>query len=259
MNVFKQLFISIYSPKAISTFRFQGIGKSILFVFILSLLSTIPSWFHLTNELKEASKGVNQTLTEDFPSFSIEDGKLITDTNHPVEINRNEFTFILDGTGTYGVEEIEEKNNAIGILEDQFVFVTNGQAQAYEYSLLNISLTKEDLVDLSKQFNQLLPIIMTVLIILMFLFSAFVKFIEVTILALFGKAINNSLQRNLNFSKIWIISAYASTLATFFFFIMDLLQVIVPGGFLLNWFVHIFVLYLTLKEIPQTKNPLKVS
>ncbi|WP_174881655.1 DUF1189 family protein, partial [Metabacillus niabensis] len=40
MNIFKQLFTSIYSPRTISTFRFQGIGKTILFVFILTLVST---------------------------------------------------------------------------------------------------------------------------------------------------------------------------------------------------------------------------
>jgi Protein of unknown function (DUF1189) len=255
MNVIKQLYTSIYSPITISTFRFQGIGKTILFVFILSLFSTMPSGFYLTSGLSQAIKGFDQTLREDFPSFKIEDGKLTTETKQPVEIKQDNFIIILDATGAFGVEEVETKDNAIGILQDRFVFSTNGQAQSYEYSHLNMSISKQDLIDLSEQFKQLLPIVITVLIIFMFLFGAFVKFIEVTILALFGLAIRNSLQRKLNFKQIWIISAYASTLATFFFFIMDWLQVIIPNGFLLNWFVHIIVLFLTIKEVPKSKNP----
>lgn len=259
MNVFKQLYTSIYSPKTISTFRFQGIGKTILYVFILSLLSMIPSSYYLTSELSAAIKGFDQTLRDDLPDFQIIDGELTSESNEPIEIKKDQFIIILDATGAFGAEEIENKQNAIGILKDQFVFAANGQSQSYEYSLLNMSISKQELINLSKEFSQLLPIVITILIILMLLFGAFVKFIEVTILALIGLALKNSLQRKLNFKQLWILSAYASTLAAFFFFIMDWLQVIVPGGFLLNWFVHIIVLYLTIKEIPQSKNPLKIA
>jgi hypothetical protein len=40
---------------------------------------------------------------------------------------------------------------------------------------------------------------------------------------------------------------------------MDFLQVTVPGGFLLNWFVHLVVLYLVIKEVPPSKKPLKTE
>lgn len=259
MNVFKQLYTSIYSPKLISTFRFQGIGKTILFVFILSLLSTIPTAYHFTSILTEGLKGFDETLRDDLPTFAIEDGKLSAETNKPIEIRQENFIVILDDTGTYGVEEIEAKQNAIGILQDRFVFASNGLAQSYEYSLLNMSLSKENLIEVSKQFNQLLPIFISILIFVMYLFGAFVKFIEVTILALFGLAFKNSLQRRLNFKHLWIMSAYATTLATFFFFIMDFLQVTVPGGLMLNWFVHLVVLYLVIKEVPPSKKPLKTE
>lgn len=259
MNVFKQLYASIYSPKLISTFRFQGIGKTILYVFILSLLSTIPTAYHFTTGLSEGLKGFDQTLREDLPSFSIEDGKLSAETDKPVEIKQDNFFVILDDTGTFGVEEVESKQNAIGILQDRFVFASNGQAQSYEYNLLNMSLSKKDLIEISQQFNQLLPIVSSIIIFVMYLFGSFVKFIEVTILALFGLAFKNSLQRRLNFKQVWVISAYATTLATFFFFIMDILLVTVPSGFLLNWFVHLIVLYLALKEIPPAKKSIKTA
>ena len=253
MNIFKQLYVSIYSPKTISKFRFQGIGKTILYVFILSLLSTLPTAIYFSSSLSEGLRSFDETLRDDLPTFTIENGVLSTDSEKPVEIKKDGFFIILDDTGAYSVEEMESKENAIGILSDSFVFAANGQAQTYEYSLLNMNLTKEDIMEISSQFNQLLPIVLSIMIVVMYLFGAFVKFVEITILALFGMAFKNSLQRKVNFKQLWVLSAYATTLATFFFMIMDSLQVVVPSGFLLNWFVHLIVLYLVLKEIPPLK------
>jgi hypothetical protein len=253
MNVFKQLFSSLYSPKLISTFRLQGIWKTILYVFILALLSTIPTAYHFSSGLTAGLIGIDQTLRNDLPFFSIEDHTLSAEADQPIEIKKDNFIIILDDTGTYGVDEVEAKRNAIGILKDRFVFVTNGQTQSYEYSLMNMSFSKQDIIEFSDQVNQFLPIFVSILCFVMYLFSSIVKFIEITILAIFGLAFKNSLQKVLTFKQVWILSAYATTLSTFFFFVMDSLQVVVPGGFLVNWFVHLIILYLTLKEIPSTK------
>lgn len=48
MNIFKQLFKSLYSPKDIAFYRFQGIGKTILYVFFLTLLSVIPTVYYFS-------------------------------------------------------------------------------------------------------------------------------------------------------------------------------------------------------------------
>lgn len=253
MNVFKQLFSSLYSPNLIATFRLQGIGKTILYVFILAFLSTIPTAYYLSSGLTAGLKGIDQTFRTDLPSFSIEDQTLSAEADQPIEIKKDDFIIILDDTGTYGVDEIEAKHNAIGILKDRFVFVANGQIQSYEYRLMNMSLSKQDIIEFFDQASQFLPVFISILCFVMYLFSAIIKFIEITILAFFGLALKNSLQTALTFKQVWILSAYATTLATFFFFIMDSLQVVVPGGFVVTWGVHLVILYLTLKEIPPAK------
>ncbi|APH06981.1 DUF1189 domain-containing protein [Bacillus weihaiensis] len=254
MNVFKQLITSIYSPKKISRFRFQGIGKTILFVFLLSLVSTIPTAYHFSSSLIQGINSFKVTLDNELPDFKISNGELTVDSDGPVEIRSGEFIIILDDTGSFGVEEIEAKTNAIGLLENQFVIAAEGQVQSTEYSMLNMTITKEELVDLTDQMDNLLPLIISILVLVMYLFGAFIKFIEITVLALFGLGIKNSLQKKINFKQTWIISAYSTTLATIFFVIMDSLQTVVPSGFLITWFVHIIVLYLAIKEIPTTKN-----
>ncbi|MFB5662064.1 DUF1189 family protein [Alteribacillus sp. HJP-4] len=43
MNIFKKFFKSLYSFRTIGSFRFQGIGKTILYVFFLMFIASIPS------------------------------------------------------------------------------------------------------------------------------------------------------------------------------------------------------------------------
>jgi len=47
MNIAKQLEYSLYAPNKIARFRFQKIGKTIFYLFILALLFSIPSFLHL--------------------------------------------------------------------------------------------------------------------------------------------------------------------------------------------------------------------
>ncbi|MEH7657359.1 DUF1189 family protein, partial [Bacillus velezensis] len=45
MSIFTQLAKSVYSPKDMALFRFQKIGKTILYIMLLCLITTIPRTF----------------------------------------------------------------------------------------------------------------------------------------------------------------------------------------------------------------------
>ena len=57
----------------------------------------------------------------------------------------------------------------------------------------------------------------------------------------------------MQYRHLWRLSAYAVTLPTIFFTIMEALKTIVPGGFLIHWFVAVIMLMLTLKELNTEK------
>ena len=66
MNVFKQLIVSLYSPKDISTFHHQKIGKTFLYVLILTLCpfyqvytTLILLWLMEWIRSKKSSKGTS--------------------------------------------------------------------------------------------------------------------------------------------------------------------------------------------------------
>ncbi|OLS41676.1 DUF1189 domain-containing protein [Bacillus sp. MRMR6] len=254
MNIFKQFYKSIYSPKDIASFRFQGIGKTILFVFFLTFISILPSVVFLSTILTTGLETAKNVINDEIPSFTISEGELTTDSNAPIIIRKDDFSIMIDSTGTLTQEDVEKEGNAFALLTNQFVLAAGGRTDPYDYAMLEgIDITKEDFVDIIDTIDSLKGIIIPVMSLFIYLFSSAASFIEVTVLALFGLALKNLSGRKLTYGQLWRMSAYAETLPTLFFTIMAILKTPVPNSFIINWFVAIIVLYLAIKEVPKSK------
>lgn len=83
MNVFQLFIKSTYSPRDIAKTRFQGIGKAILYVFLLSVLFAIPTAYYVSSGTVQSMNGFKSVLNKDFPDFTISNGKLQTDEKKP--------------------------------------------------------------------------------------------------------------------------------------------------------------------------------
>ncbi|WP_243290571.1 DUF1189 domain-containing protein [Bacillus sp. FJAT-47783] len=253
MNIFSQFVKSLYSPQSIALFRFQKIGKPIFYAFLLSFLAFLPNAIHFSYGIVNGLKDLDHIIQTDLPSFTIEDGILSSDNKKTIERKSGDYIVIFDNEGMFTKEEIEIRENAIGFLKHELVLVSDGTAQSFDYGLLESPMTKTDLVDIVEQVKELLPIILSVLLFLLYFGASFAKFFEITILALIAIIFKNKLNKKLNFKQLWILSAYAITLSTTFFIIMDALQTTVPFKIYINWFIHLMILFLTLKEIPSPK------
>lgn len=254
MNVFKQFYKSIYSPKDIALFRFQGIGKTILFVFLLTLISILPSVYFLSSAISSGIDSARTVLNEQLPDFTIKGGQLTADTKVPITVDQDHFTIILDPTGTITTEKLTNTDNSFALLKNEFVLVAGGQTETYAYSMFQgMKLTKLNLLDFLDTLNGIKWIIIPLVSLFIYLFSAASNFIEISILALFGLALKNFAGRRLNYRQLWRMAAYSETLPTLFFTIMAALKTAVPSSFLINWFVAIIVLFLAIKEIPKPK------
>ncbi|AZU63345.1 DUF1189 domain-containing protein [Neobacillus mesonae] len=254
MNIFKQLVKSIYSPKDIALFRFQGIGKTILYVFLLTFISVLPSIFYLSSALSTGLDSAKAFIKDEAPDFTIKDGQLSADTKVPVIINNDGFTFFLDPTGTISPEHVADEGNAFGLLKDEFVLSAGGQSDSYAYSMMEgLNINKDELLKLIDSISGLKGIIIPVISIFIYLFTSASSFIEVSILALIGLALKNIAGRKLTYRHLWRMAAYSETLPTLFFTIMAALKTTVPNTFFINWFVAVIVLLLAIKEIPRPK------
>lgn len=254
MNIFKQLIRSIYSPKDIAMFRFQGIGKTILFVFLLTLISVLPSIVFLGNTLSNGLDTARTIIDKDLPNFNINNGKLSADTDVPIKVTRDNFVVILDPTGTITKSDVTDEGTAFALLKDEFVLASGGSAESSPYSMMQgMKLDRENLVNFIDAFDSIKGIIIPIASVFLYLVASASSFIEVSVLALFGLLIANLLGRKLNYRHAWRMAAYSETLPTIFFAIMAAIKTNVPNMFFLNWFVAIVVLFLAIKEIPQPK------
>lgn len=255
MNVFKQFFKSLYSPRDIAAFRFQGIGKTILYVFLLTLLSVLPTIYYFSTAIMSGADAARESLAEDIPDFTIEKGELNSDQKAPIIINKNSFTIVFDSTGTANKEELADSNMALAMLKDEFMFVAGGQVQSYSYSMAgDLTLTKEEAVSFLDSIDSVLVIFIIIMALVIYLFSTAVKFIEVSVLALIGLLLRSIAGRRLQYRHLWRMAAYSVTLPTVFFAVMGVLQTTVPSGFMINWFVSIIILMLAIKEVPLPKS-----
>ncbi|PLT34693.1 DUF1189 domain-containing protein [Bacillus sp. V5-8f] len=255
MNMLKQLFVSLYSPRDIAAFRRQGIGKTIAFVFLLTIFSIIPPAYHFSTAVKNGIQAFRETIQEELPSFEIKNGTLASEADEPITINKNGFRIVLDDTGELKGSDIAAQiENGIGILKNELVFVTAGQMQSNPYSIIEgFSITSEELEQFLGTADSALFIVLPVIIVIMYIFTAALNFIKISFLAVFGMIFKNALRKNLAYSESWRLTAYAITLPTIFFVIMDAFKAIVPFGILISWFVSLVMLYLSIKEIPENE------
>jgi Protein of unknown function (DUF1189) len=253
MNIFKQFYKSIYSPRDIALFRFQGIRKTILYVFFLTFISILPSIIYFSTALTEGIDAAKSFIKDEAPAFSIKNGQLTAKTNVPVTINKDNFTIIIDPTGAVSEDDAANEGNAFALLKNEFAFVSAGRVETYPYSMMEgIHITNKDLLHFVDTIGGMKGIIIPVVGLFIYIFSSAASFIEISVLALIGLALKGN--RKLNYRQLWRMAAYSETLPTLFFTIMTAIQTVVPNSFLINWFVVIIVLYLAIKEVPKPKN-----
>jgi len=254
MNIFKQFYKSLYSPKDIAMFRFQGIGKTILYVFFLTLISLIPAIYYLSSATVNGLDAIQNSIENELPSFQIANGELHSDEKAPLIINKEGFTINFDSTRTVTIDDLSKNNEAIAILKNEAYFIANGQVQSLPYSMLSdMSITNEDILNLLQSIDSSLVIIIPIMIAIIYVFTLGLNFIQISVLALLGLLLKKVLMRNIQYRHLWRISAYSVTLPTIFFAIMEGLKTTVPNGALINWFVAYIVLFLVIKEIPLPK------
>ncbi|MFE8695422.1 DUF1189 domain-containing protein [Cytobacillus sp. FJAT-53684] len=252
MNIFKQFIKSLYSPKDIAPYRFQGIGKTILYVFFLTLLSIIPSSVYFSTALINGMGAIQDSVKTELPSFIIENGEMQSDIDVPKIINKDDFTIIFDSTGTVNQKELSNSNNTIALLKNDAYFVAGGQVQSFSYSMINDAvLTNDDIESVLATFDSLLAIIIPLIVLVIYIFAAGLKFIEISFLALVGLLLKKLLEVDIQYRHTWRLAAYSVTLPTIFFTVMDSLKTLVPNGAILNWFVAFIILFLVIKEIPR--------
>ncbi len=258
MNIIKQLGKSVYSPKDVALFRFQGIGKTIGYVFLLMFISTLITSISLGMNFLNWASITNTKIINDLPTFELKNGVLTSELKSPIikEDIESGFTFIFDTTGQVSASDVSKHPNAVGFLKKEAVLVSETDSQRLPYSSFgDLTLNKDTVVGFTDKLDSIVLVILPILFIFIYLFQSSLKFIGVSFLALIGIMVAKQMNRKLRYQNLWILSAYAVTIPTLFFAITDAIKITIPFAFLLYWATAIIVLYLIIKEIPKAKAP----
>lgn len=256
MNIFKQFYRSLFSPRDIASYRTQGVGKTVVYLILLTIIASIPTLYYMTKGINEAIHTFTMTLEEEVPDFSISNNTLVMDEKEPTIIEKSDITIVVDSTGTYDPSRISSYGNSVALLKNEFVIVTAGQTQMMDYSSFgNLTLTKDEVVSFLESMDTMSTIIITLIVVTYILFMIIYKTFQTLILAIFGNLFSKIFGRTLSYTAIWKITVYSTTIPVIFFAIMDSLQTVVPFGAILNWFISLFLVCLVIKEIPLENSP----
>ncbi|AJD91469.1 hypothetical protein JMA_21520 [Jeotgalibacillus malaysiensis] len=254
MNIFKQLFKSLYSPKDIARFRFQGIGKTILFVFLLAFLSIIPAIIQVATIGQGLFSEGEDLLLNDLPAFEVQDGRLQSDVSAVAEASSSGITFYIDGTNEMTSEELTGEDAAVAFLSDRLAVATGGSVQEYQYDTFEgFDISSEGIASLLNSLEGAKYIIYFFILAFIFILVAGMLFIKATIFGWIGTKLASAARRKLTYRHSFRMAAYSSALPVVFFLMADLAGSIIPFGTLINWFVTGLMLYLSIKEIPLPK------
>ncbi|WP_252311694.1 DUF1189 domain-containing protein [Sinobaca sp. H24] len=249
-----QLFIkSLYSPLHIARFRFQKITKTILYIFFLMALASIPAGIALSQSLSHVSDELDTLLQEDVPDFSIENGELISEAEGPQTIGEGGRELIFDPSGEVTAEEIASSGQS-ALLQEEVVIGSGDNSQVYSYSQAgSISFTKQELSNLAASLQDVFYILIPVAVVGLYLLNTTLKFIGIFALSVFGLMIRKTSPIPLSYRFIWTMSAFAVTLPTMIIALLDLFPFQIPAVFTIYWVIAFFMLYRAFRSLPRPK------
>lgn len=253
MNIFKQFIKSLHSPETIAKFRFQKIGKSILYVFFLMFLTSIPFFIMLGSSVNSLYNYVSTSVEESIPDFAIENGILRSDVDEPTITEDGNTVVILDPTGELTPLDLSEYSTAFALLDREAVLVLDGSPQTISYQELGTDITKSELTDLIDSVGGLLPLFIGLIIVIMYLFTTAMKFIGIFTLSVITLLLKKRTANHISYKQGWVLSAYAVTLPTVLFALIDAIGINIPFSFAIYWVIAIVMMNLVLQNIPAPK------
>lgn len=202
---------SFFNFDAYKDFIKERLSKSILYIFIISVIFSFFVNFNLANIISNKGVEIKEVISREIPNFYIKDGKFHVDSTEPVVYeDESGMTYILDTTGKdntallnkYNLAFIVDKNNIKLKIDSNIVNAAS----------INIypNLNKEDVYPL-------VDLYVTISITLLFLFGPIFSFIGklLSVFIIVGPIaylINKILNTGLNYTKSCIIGFYAITL-----------------------------------------------
>ncbi|QQK75869.1 DUF1189 domain-containing protein [Salicibibacter cibarius] len=252
MNIWKSFFYSLFSPTMIGQFRRQKIGRTILYVFLLVLITNIPAAISISSFAVTAGERLQHVLSEDIPDYEVESGTLAAESEQtPYTTHIDNTLVILDDSGQITPNDLAGEANVTALLEDRAFMVADGTVEQLEYGAF--SFTKAELQEATGSFLELLPAFIALILILLYLFASGMKFIGVFAISAIGLLLKKIYPARLQYGHIWVMSAYIATLPSVIGTFLDFIGRNGDASFWIYWLIAIVMSILVFRTLPIPK------
>lgn len=250
MNVFKEIFYSVYNYKYYPQFlknkksKVFGVGV-LLATLYFTITMVLPVFFFML-------RGGFGALIEEIPDFCLEDG--ILEVEESFEYEEGDMLVCIDTSPDFVFYDMDEMGTALSdyrqvILMDseKIIVKDDGEVQQIYYDALGFDFERDDL----KVFAVYVYLIIALVMIFTYLMDVAFFFFGVIFVALIGMIIASSMDKKLTFGQLYVLGLYSRTLPLLIKALVNLLPFSVPMFWVINLGISTLILIFAIKHIPD--------
>lgn len=240
---------SLYNFTAYKEFLVQGLGKSILYIFLVTLIFSTVANINTIGKFNSELSNIQETFIHNAPNFELKNGLLSVDSDEPIYYKYNGEQLIVDTSGKSNKSIIDSYSNAIYINSDEITIRQNYRTlqtlKFSDFSQLNLvnKTLQDSLAILKITFPIVILILEPIFAFLLNLISAFL------IIAPLSLNISSLMGVKLKYSKACILSFYAMTLPLLLESLLNISGINVSEFYIIFYVVALIYCGLAIKEI----------
>lgn len=243
---------SFFDFAAYKEFLVQGLGKSILYIFLVTLIFSTITNLNTINKFISETANIQTYFTKNAPKFELKNGLFTIDSTEPIYYKNDGQTLIVDTTGKTNKSIVESYSDAIYVDSNGIIIKQNYKTvQVMKFSdIPELNLTNiivQRMLELSKI---IVPVILLI-------FNPIISFIAnlisgFLILAPICLYMSSFMNVKLNYSKVCILSFYAMTLPLLLEALLNISGIALPEFYIVFYLITLIYCGLAIKELKNT-------
>ena len=240
---------SFFDFAAYKEFLVQGLGKSIVYIFLVTLIFSTISNISVINKFTSEFSSVEATFIHSAPSFELKNGLFSIDSDEPIYYKHDGQQLIVDTSGKTNKSALDSYSDGIYINSDEIIirqkYTTLQTLNFSNFAQLN--LTNQDLQNTMHKLKYIFPLVLLLLNpIISFLLNLISGLLVIGPLSL---SISAAMGVKLKYSKACTLSFYAMTLPLFLEALLVISGITLPEFYVIFYIVSLIYCGLAIKEL----------
>jgi len=234
---------------------FQTI-KAIKYIFFMISLITLVLTLRYTFDLNRGLRIFAEWAKQNLPVIEIENGIVSADVVQPYKIEEEDFTFIIDTTGT--VTSLDDYDRGILVMKNKVVYKESDvKTESYDLSGIEAIRIDEDFMVMLRR--NVTWILFPIMLLVIFVFFTVAKFLQVFVFTLVSLATCSIVNVKLDYKAIFNIGIYALTPSALLGFLLAFFNVRLPLFGIIYSGLYVIYLIMAILNCKDTPSPVEAG